>query len=137
MPISTTVETIAARPGAESEFCDSSLTETPVSHPPVQEHPEQHPLDERPEAQVERVEPVERHVHRRWMAAGVGLDQRDDREDHEDRHLEAEQDPLGQRRQLDPAPADPGQQHDEHDAEDRHVEGAVGGGFEAEQLEAV
>ena len=53
------------------------------------------------------------------------------------RHLEAEQDLLRPCGELDPLPADPGEQRDEDDAEDGHGDGAAGQPVEAEQEEPV
>ncbi len=67
----------------------------------------------------------------------VDGDQCDHAEDDERDELHPQQELLRARRQLDPAPADPGHHDDPHHADDRRIEGAGCRAGQAEQLKAV
>ena len=103
---------------------------------PVDEDRQQDAAVQRAEARdVERVEPRERGLDRVLRVVHVNRDQGDDGEDHQRHELHAEQVPLGARRELDPAIADPGHDDDPGDPDDRHPERRGCG--PAEQLEGV
>ena len=104
---------------------------------PIQEQAEQHRHDQVLEVHVEGVEPGDLRMNRVRRVAGVDLDQRGYREHREDHHLEAQQQLLDARGELDAAIADPAHQHDpEHRSHERGA--LVGfGPVPAEELEGV
>ncbi len=105
---------------------------------PVDEHPEQDPVDQRRRAAVEgeRVEPVRLDVEAARVAE-VDLGEGDRREQAQRRDLGGQQEVLGARRELDPDVTDPGHHDDPDRGDDADVEQVGGGGVQAEEQERV
>ena len=103
---------------------------------PVDEQRQEHALRERPDVHVGQ-EPPDRGMDRGDRVRGVDLGQRDHREDHEHQVLEAEQEPLQARRDLDAERGHDAHEDEEDDAGAGHPERRGGQAVGADQQEEV